>query len=91
MFRVLEIMMRVAFRPLRGGISGWCWLLIGQDKPHLGVCRKMVFALREPQRTRQLLSTLAARRRNPATVIYTPVAASEPGVLGFTFDIVMLA
>jgi protocatechuate 3,4-dioxygenase beta subunit len=38
-----------------------------------------------------LLSTLQARRRNPATVICKPVAASEPGVLGFTFDIVMLA
>jgi protocatechuate 3,4-dioxygenase beta subunit len=38
-----------------------------------------------------LLSTLAARRRNPATVICKPRPASEPGVLGFTFDIVMLA
>jgi hypothetical protein len=38
-----------------------------------------------------LLSTLAARRRNPATVICKPAAASEPGVQGFTFDIVMLA
>lgn len=38
-----------------------------------------------------LLSTLAARRRNPATVICRPVEASEPGVVGFVFDIVMLA
>jgi protocatechuate 3,4-dioxygenase beta subunit len=38
-----------------------------------------------------LLSTLAARRRNPATVICKPAETSEPGVLGFTFDIVMLA
>ena len=38
-----------------------------------------------------LLSTLAARRRNPATAICKPKPVSEPGVLGFTFDIVMLA
>lgn len=38
-----------------------------------------------------LLSTLAARRRNPATVICKPAQASEPGVLAFAFDIVMLA
>jgi protocatechuate 3,4-dioxygenase beta subunit len=37
-----------------------------------------------------LLSTLAARRRNPATVICKPAETSEPGVMGFTFDIVML-
>ena len=38
-----------------------------------------------------LLSTLAARRRNPATVICKPGETSEPSVLAFTFDIVMLA
>ena len=38
-----------------------------------------------------LLSTLTARRRNPATAICKPRPVSEPGVLGFTFDIVMLA
>jgi protocatechuate 3,4-dioxygenase beta subunit len=37
-----------------------------------------------------LLSTLAARRRNPATVICKPAEASEPGVAGFMFDLVML-
>ncbi len=38
-----------------------------------------------------LLSTLAARRRNSGTVICKPMQASEPGVVGFRFDIVMLA
>ena len=38
-----------------------------------------------------LLSTLAARRRNPATVICKPAETSEPALVGFTFDIVMLA
>ena len=38
-----------------------------------------------------LLSTLAARRRNPATAICKLAEPSEPGVLAFTFDIVMLA
>ena len=37
-----------------------------------------------------LLSTLAARRRNPANAICKPVASGEPGVLGFEFDIVLL-
>jgi protocatechuate 3,4-dioxygenase beta subunit len=38
-----------------------------------------------------LLSTLAARRRNPATAICKLVDPSEPGMLAFTFDIVLLA
>jgi protocatechuate 3,4-dioxygenase beta subunit len=37
-----------------------------------------------------LLSTLAARRRDPAASICKPTTTSEPGVLAFTFDIVML-
>jgi len=37
-----------------------------------------------------LLSTLAARHRDPASSICKPAATSEPGVLAFTFDIVML-
>jgi len=37
-----------------------------------------------------LLSTLAARHRDPASSICKPVATSEPGVLAFTFDIVLL-
>jgi protocatechuate 3,4-dioxygenase beta subunit len=37
-----------------------------------------------------LLSTLAARHRDPASAICQPVATSEPGVLAFTFDIVLL-
>jgi len=37
-----------------------------------------------------LLSTLAARRRDPGLSICKPVSISEPGVLGFAFDIVML-
>lgn len=38
-----------------------------------------------------LLSTLEARRRNPATVICKLTETSELGVTAFTFDIVMLA
>lgn len=38
-----------------------------------------------------LLSTLAARRRDPASVICTEVAATEPGLRAFAWDIVMLA
>jgi protocatechuate 3,4-dioxygenase beta subunit len=38
-----------------------------------------------------LLSTLAARRRNPANAICTSVASSEPNLLAFTFDLVLLA
>jgi len=37
-----------------------------------------------------LLSTLKARRRNPDAAICKPVATSEPGVLGFAWDIVLL-
>ena len=37
-----------------------------------------------------LLSTLAARHRDPASSICKPATTSEPGVLAFTFDIVML-
>jgi protocatechuate 3,4-dioxygenase beta subunit len=37
-----------------------------------------------------LLSTLAARRRDPAASICKPATTSEPGLLAFTFDIVML-
>jgi protocatechuate 3,4-dioxygenase beta subunit len=38
-----------------------------------------------------LLSTLAARRRNPAQVICSEVASAAPGVLAFNWDIVLLA
>jgi protocatechuate 3,4-dioxygenase beta subunit len=38
-----------------------------------------------------LLSTLAARRRNPANAICAAVTAREPDVLAFTFDFVLLA
>jgi hypothetical protein len=38
-----------------------------------------------------LLSTLAARRRNPAHAICKEVASGEPGVLAFNWDIVLLA
>jgi protocatechuate 3,4-dioxygenase beta subunit len=38
-----------------------------------------------------LLSTLRARRRNPATVICKPIETKEPGVLAFAFNIVLLA
>ena len=38
-----------------------------------------------------LLSTLAARRRNPASAICTAVPSREPNVLAFSFDIVLLA
>jgi protocatechuate 3,4-dioxygenase beta subunit len=37
-----------------------------------------------------LLSTLASRHRDPATAICKPSTTSEPGVLAFTFDIVLL-
>jgi len=37
-----------------------------------------------------LLSTLAARRRDPAASLCKPVATSEPGVKAFTFDLVLL-
>ena len=37
-----------------------------------------------------LLSTLAARHRDPAVSICKPAATSEPGVQAFTFDIVLL-
>ena len=37
-----------------------------------------------------LLSTLAARRRDPALSICKPTTTSEPGLLAFTFDIVLL-
>jgi protocatechuate 3,4-dioxygenase beta subunit len=37
-----------------------------------------------------LLSTLAARHRDPASSICKPATTSEPGVLAFTFDIVLL-
>jgi len=37
-----------------------------------------------------LLSTLAARRRDPSLSICKPMTTSEPGVLAFTFDIVLL-
>jgi protocatechuate 3,4-dioxygenase beta subunit len=37
-----------------------------------------------------LLSTLAARHRDPALSICKPAATSEPGVQAFTFDLVML-
>ena len=37
-----------------------------------------------------LLSTLAARRRDPSLSICKPATTSEPGVLAFTFDIVLL-
>jgi protocatechuate 3,4-dioxygenase beta subunit len=38
-----------------------------------------------------LLSTLAARHRDPAASICKPVTSSEPGVKAFTFDIVLLS
>jgi len=37
-----------------------------------------------------LLSTLAARHRDPAASICKPATTSEPNVLAFTFDLVML-
>jgi len=37
-----------------------------------------------------LLSTLAARRRDPSLSICKPATTSEPSVLAFTFDIVLL-
>jgi protocatechuate 3,4-dioxygenase beta subunit len=37
-----------------------------------------------------LLSTLAARRRNPAASICKPATTSEPNVQAFTFDLVLL-
>jgi protocatechuate 3,4-dioxygenase, beta subunit len=37
-----------------------------------------------------LLSTLAARHRDPAASICKPATTSEPGVQAFTFDIVLL-
>jgi protocatechuate 3,4-dioxygenase beta subunit len=37
-----------------------------------------------------LLSTLAARHRDPALSICKPASTSEPGVQAFTFDLVML-
>ena len=37
-----------------------------------------------------LLSTLAARHRDPASSICKPTMTSEPGVQAFTFDIVLL-
>jgi protocatechuate 3,4-dioxygenase beta subunit len=37
-----------------------------------------------------LLSTLAARRRDPSLSICKPTTTSEPNVLAFTFDIVLL-
>ena len=37
-----------------------------------------------------LLSTLAARRRDPSAAICKPATTGEPGVLAFTFDIVLL-
>ena len=37
-----------------------------------------------------LLSTLAARHRDPASSICKPATTSEPGVQAFTFDIVLL-
>ena len=52
---------------------------------------QMYFPGESLNQTDILLSTLAARRRNPATVICKPAETSEPGVLAFTFDIVMLA
>jgi protocatechuate 3,4-dioxygenase beta subunit len=38
-----------------------------------------------------LLSTLAARRRNPANAVCKEVPAGEPGVRAFNWDIVLLA
>jgi protocatechuate 3,4-dioxygenase beta subunit len=52
---------------------------------------QMYFPGESLNQTDILLSTLASRRRNPATVICKPAETSEPGVLAFTFDIVMLA
>ena len=52
---------------------------------------QMDFPVDSLNETDILLSTLAARRRNPATVVCRPAETSEPGVLAFTFDIVMLA
>ena len=37
-----------------------------------------------------LLSTLAARRRNPDAAICKPTTSSEPGIKAFTFDLVLL-
>jgi protocatechuate 3,4-dioxygenase, beta subunit len=37
-----------------------------------------------------LLSTLAARRRDPRTAISEAVESSEPGVLGFRWDMILL-
>jgi protocatechuate 3,4-dioxygenase beta subunit len=38
-----------------------------------------------------LLSTLASRHRDPSAAICRPAATSEPGVLAFTWDIVLLS
>jgi hypothetical protein len=37
-----------------------------------------------------LLSTLAARHRDPASSICKPASTTESGVQAFTFDLVML-
>ncbi|MEJ0007373.1 MAG: protocatechuate 3,4-dioxygenase [Steroidobacteraceae bacterium] len=37
-----------------------------------------------------LLSTLSARHRDPTAAICKPAATSEPGVIAFTWDIVLL-
>ena len=52
---------------------------------------QMYFPGESLNQTDILLSTLAARRRNPANAISTAVASREPNVLAFTFDIVLLA
>jgi protocatechuate 3,4-dioxygenase beta subunit len=52
---------------------------------------QMYFPGESLNQTDILLSTLTARRRDPALAICKPAASSEPGVIAFTFDMVMLA
>lgn len=51
---------------------------------------QMYFPGEKLNRNDLLLSTLAARHRDPAAAICKPTTTSEPGVTAFTWDIVML-
>jgi protocatechuate 3,4-dioxygenase, beta subunit len=51
---------------------------------------QMYFPGEKLNRNDILLSTLSARHRDPAAAICKPVATSEPGVMAFTWDIVLL-
>ena len=51
---------------------------------------QMYFPGEKLNRNDILLSTLSARHRDPAAAICKPAATSEPGVLAFTWDIVLL-